>query len=476
MVREALKFYIGGEWVLPETPKTMDVINPATESVMGVISIGDKADVDKAVKAARAAFDGWNTTPVADRIAMMEKLLALYKTRWDEMATVITEEMGSPISKSKSSQVGAGFGQMHSALEAAKTFVFEDHQSPRIIQREGIGVCGLITPWNWPINQVGAKVAPALLAGNTLVLKPSEIAPFDAVMLAEMIDEVGFPAGVFNLVNGDGPGVGEAMSSHPDIDMMSFTGSTRAGTAIAAAAAATVKRVAQELGGKSANIILDDDDFEKNVARDAFGVMMNTGQTCVAGTRMLVPQHRMDEAGAIAAKAVATIQVGDPKKVDTQMGPQVSEVQWSKVQDLIQQGIDEGAKLVAGGTGKPEGLNMGYYSRPTVFIHVNNDMIIAREEIFGPVLSILGYETTDEAVDIANDSPYGLAAYVSGTDQDKAINIARRLKAGQITVNDPDWDMGAPFGGYKQSGNGREGSHYGLEDFLETKAIMAPGL
>ncbi len=472
MHKNAMKFYIDGRWVDPITPKSLDVINPATEQPIGQISLGSEQDVDIAVQAAKRAFESFSQTSKDDRIAMLETILRLYKERWNDLASVISAEMGAPIKMATSSQVGAGFGQMNSVLEALKDFEFEREVGPRIIVREPIGVCGLITPWNWPINQVGAKVAPALAAGCTMVLKPSEIAPYDAMLLADIIHDAGVPAGVFNLINGEGPTVGAAMSAHADIDMMSFTGSTRAGSAVAQAGAAGVKRIAQELGGKSANILLDDVDFEKIVMRDVFTCMGNTGQSCNAPTRMLVPQSRMEEVAAIAAKTISKIKVGDPASTETHMGPQVSELQWGRVQSLIGMGIDEGAQVITGGLGKPDGLETGYYTRPTIFAGVTNDMTIAREEIFGPVLSIIGYKDEEDAIAIANDTLYGLAGYVSSADHDRAVAVARRIRAGQIMVNGPAWDINAPFGGYKHSGNGREGGIFGLEDFLETKAII----
>ena len=396
-MREMLQFYIDGKWVDPVTPNPFDVINPATEAVCGRISLGSAADVDLAVAAARRAFATYSQTTREERIALLEAILAEFTKRHDEVAEAIMEEMGAPWSLAKNAQAASGPQHIKAALRALKTFEFEERNRTTLIVKEPIGVCGLITPWNWPMNQIAVKVAPALAAGCTMVLKPSEIAPFDAMIFAEILDAAGVPAGVFNLVNGDGPGVGTALSQHPDVDMMSFTGSTRAGVLVAQNAAPTVKRVAQELGGKSANIVLDDADFEKAVKSGAADVFENTGQSCDAPSRMLVPKDRMEEAAALAASVAEATIVGDPTDEKTEVGPLVSEVQWNKVQGLIRKGIDEGATLAAGGTGRPEGLDKGYYARPTVFADVSNDMTIAREEIFGPVLSIIPYEDDDDA-------------------------------------------------------------------------------
>ncbi len=471
-MKNALKFYIDGQWVDPLAPKTLDVINPATEQAMGRISLGAAADVDRAVAAARKAFASYHLTSRDERIAWLEKILQVYKTRWDEMAEVISMEMGAPMAFSRSSQTGAGYSGFKEALAALKSFEFEYPLGNSQIIREGIGVCGLITPWNWPINQVAIKVAPALACGCTMVLKPSEVAPFDAMILAEIIDEAGVPAGVFNLVNGDGPTVGEAMSAHSGIDMMSFTGSTRAGVCVARASAHTVKRVAQELGGKSPNIILDDADLETAITQGVKMMMQNTGQSCNAPSRMLVPADSLNEVREIAIRAASSIVVGDPQDSNVDIGPVVSEAQWNKIQGLIQKGMEEGCEVLIGGPGKPEGLETGYYVRPTIFAGVNNDMTIAVEEIFGPVLCILTYNNLDEAVDIANDTDYGLSAYVASTNIDRALDVARRLRAGNVHINGSWGTEPTPFGGYKQSGNGREGGVFGFEDFLETKAVM----
>ena len=470
-MREMLQFYIDGKWVDPVEPNPFDVINPATEAVCGRISLGSAADVDLAVAAARRAFESYSQTTREERIALLEAILAEFMKRHDEVAEAIMEEMGAPWGLAKNAQAASGPQHFKAALRALKTFEFEERNRTTLIVKEPIGVCGLITPWNWPMNQIAVKVAPALAAGCTMVLKPSEIAPFDAMILAEILDTAGVPAGVFNLVNGDGPGVGTALSQHPDVDMMSFTGSTRAGVLVAQNAAPTVKRVAQELGGKSANIVLDDADFEKAVRSGAADVFENTGQSCDAPSRMLVPRERMAEAAALAASVAEATIVGDPTDEKTEVGPLVSEVQWHKVQGLIQKGIDEGASLAAGGTGRPAGLDKGYFARPTVFADVSNDMTIAREEIFGPVLSIIPYDDDDDAVRIANDTPYGLSGYVSSGNLDRARKIAARMRTGMVHINGAHLDSMAPFGGYKQSGNGREWGPHGIEEFLEVKSV-----
>ena len=470
-MREMLQFYIDGSWVDPVTPNPFDVINPATEEVCGRISLGSAADVDLAVAAAKRAFASYSQTTREERIELLEAILAEFAKRHDEVAEAIMEEMGAPWGLAKNAQAASGPQHIKAALRALKTFEFEERNRTTLIVKEPVGVCGLITPWNWPMNQVAVKVAPALAAGCTMVLKPSEIAPFDAMIFAEILDTAGVPAGVFNLVNGDGPGVGTALSQHPDVDMMSFTGSTRAGVLVAQNAAPTVKRVAQELGGKSANIILDDADFETAVKDGAADVFDNTGQSCDAPSRMLVPRDRMDEAAALAAAVAEATIVGDPTDEKTEVGPLVSAVQWDKVQALIQQGIDEGATLAAGGTGRPEGLDKGYFAKPTVFADVSNDMTIAREEIFGPVLSIIPFEDDDDAVRIANDTLYGLSGYVSSGNLDRARNVAARMRTGMVHINGAHLDSMAPFGGYKQSGNGREWGAHGIEEFLEVKSV-----
>ncbi len=470
-MREMLQFYIDGKWVDPQSPNTLDVINPATEEVCGRISIGAAEDVDLAVAAATRAFESYSQSSREDRIALLESVLAEFAKRHDDVAEAIMEEMGAPWGLARDSQAASGPQHIKAAIRALKEYPFEERNRTTLVIKEPIGVCGLITPWNWPMNQVAVKVAPALAAGCTMVLKPSEIAPFDAMIFAEILDAAGVPAGVFNLVNGDGPGVGTALSQHPGVDMVSFTGSTRAGVLVAQNAAPTVKRVAQELGGKSANILLDDADFENAVKRGAGDVFENPGQSCDAPSRMLVPKARMDEAAAAAASVAEATIVGDPRDEKTEVGPLVSDLQWNKVQDLIQKGIDEGATLAAGGTGKPDGIEKGYFARPTVFANVSNDMTIAREEIFGPVLSIIPYEDEDEAVRIANDTPYGLSGYVSSSDLDRARKVAARMRTGMVHINGAWADSASPFGGYKQSGNGREWGAHGIDEFLEVKSI-----
>ena len=469
-MREYMKFYIDGQWVDPVTPKTIDVINPATEEVAGHISGGSAADVDKAVKAARKAFETYSLTTREERIDLLQRILAEYQKRFGEIANAITEEMGAPASLAQRAQAAIGVGHLSTAIAVLKDYKFEEDRGPTRIVKEPIGVCGMITPWNWPINQIACKVVPALATGCTMVLKPSEEAPFSGYLWAEVLHAAGVPAGVFNLINGTGLDVGAAISSHPDIDMVSFTGSTRAGIEVAKAAAPTVKRVAQELGGKSPNIILEDADMKSAVARGVGSVMNNSGQSCNAPTRMLVPAKKMDEAISIAKEAAEATTVGDPNG-NSQIGPVVNKTQWDKIQKLIKAGIAEGATLVTGGPDRPDGLDKGYYVKPTVFANVTNDMTIAKEEIFGPVVSILGYDSVDQAVDIGNDTEYGLAAYISGTDMDKIHKVASQLRAGQVSINGGG-DMTAPFGGYKMSGNGREWGDYGFHEYLETKAVL----
>jgi aldehyde dehydrogenase (NAD+) len=470
-MREMLQFYIDGEWVDPVTPNTLDVINPATEEVCGRISLGSAADVDKAVAAAKKALPGFARTTRDERIALLERILEEFAKRHDDVANAIMEEMGAPWKLAKYAQAASGPQHIQAAIDALRSMDFEQQHGTTQIIKEPIGVCALITPWNWPINQIAVKVAPALAAGCTMVLKPSEIAPFDAIIFAEILDAAGVPPGVFNLINGDGPDVGVAMSSHPDVAMVSFTGSTRAGVSVAQNAAPTVKRVAQELGGKSANIILEDADFEKQVAKGASNCFDNTGQSCNAPTRMLVPASRIAEAAEIAGIRAESTTPGDPAGEATRIGPVVSEVQWNKIQDLIQKGIDEGATLVSGGVGRPEGLDKGFYVKPTVFSDVNNEMTIAREEIFGPVLAIIPYENESEAIRIANDTPYGLSGYVSSTNIAHAREVAAQLETGMVHINNAHLDAQAPFGGYKQSGNGREWGPHGIEEFLEVKSV-----
>jgi len=451
--------------------RTIPVIDPATEEPLGDIALGSAADVDKAVAAARAAFDGFASTSVEDRMALLGRIADVYKARFTEMGQVISAEMGAPISFATRFQAGAGMGHFRVARDLLKDFHFVERDGSTEIVREPIGVVGMITPWNWPANQICCKVAAALAAGCTMVLKPSEIAPYSALLIAEILEEAGVPKGVFNLVNGDAE-VGQAIAAHPQIDCVSFTGSTRAGIDVAVRAAPTVKRVGQELGGKSANIILDDDGFAKAVTEGAKLCFRNSGQSCNAPTRMLVPASRMAEASDLAKAVAEAMKVGSPADAATEMGPVVSEVQWNKIQALIEAGIKDGAKAVAGGSGRPKGLDKGYYVKPTVFANVTPEMTIAREEIFGPVLAIMPYKDADDAVRIANDHPFGLAAYVSGTDTAVATRIARKLRAGMVTVNLAPADPKAPFGGYRQSGNGREWGRFGIEEYLETKAVL----
>ena len=466
------QFYINGEWVNPVEARPFEVINPATEEVIATISLGSAADVDRAVAAAKAAFPAYSQTTREQRIELMQRIMATYQARYAEFAEAISDEMGAPMGLATKAQAALMLAHLGTAIEVLKNFEFEEDLGTTRVFREPVGVCGFITPWNWPGNQIACKMAPALATGCTMVLKPSEIAPLDAYLLAEVMHEAGVPAGVFNLVNGDGPTVGAILSSHPDVDMVSFTGSTRAGVQVAKNAADTVKRVCQELGGKSANIMLDDVDFQSAVTRDVLGCFSNSGQSCNAPTRMLVPESRMADVIEIARAAAAQVKVGDPRAEGTTMGPVVSEVQYNKIQRLIQAGIDEGAELVCGGPGKPEGIEKGYFVRPTVFAGVRNDMTIAREEIFGPVLSIIPYRDEEDAVRIANDTVYGLSGYVSSASLDRARRVASRLRTGNVHLNGAGMDIAAPFGGYKQSGNGREWGAHGFDDFLEIKAVL----
>ena len=472
-MRDYRKFYIDGAWVDPVAAHDHAVINPATEAVAGQISLGGVADVDRAVTAARKAFASYSLFSREQRLELLQNVLAEYQKRYADIAAAITEEMGAPGWLSMQAQAAIGAGHLATGLEVLKTYSFEELRGTTLIAKEPIGVCAFITPWNWPINQIACKVVPALATGCTMVLKPSEIAPFSAVLWTEVLHAAGVPAGVFNLVNGDGPTVGAALSSHPQVDMVSFTGSTRAGVEVARNAAPTVKRVHQELGGKSPNIVLDDADLAAAVTGGVKAVMMNSGQSCNAPTRMLVPAAKMGAAKDIARAAAEATTVGSPDG-NAAIGPVVSEVQWHKIQGLIQKGIDEGATLVAGGTGRPEGLETGYYVKPTIFADVTNDMTIAREEIFGPVLAMLPYETEGQAITVANDTVYGLAAYVQG-EPEHARQVARQLRAGQVSINGAGPDMMAPFGGYKQSGNGREWGDHAFADFLETKAVVGWG-
>ena len=467
-----LKFYINGQWVDPVTPGTLNVINPTTEEPFASISMGSADDVNKAVAAAKGAFESFSRTSVAERLELFSAILDEYKKRYDDIATTISTEMGAPIWLSQAAQAATGQKHFATTMEILKNFQWQETKGNYLLRREPVGVCGLITPWNWPINQIACKVAPALAAGCTMILKPSEVAPINAIIFTEILAAAGVPAGVFNLINGDGPSVGEAMSAHADIHMMSFTGSTRAGVLVAKGAADTVKRVAQELGGKSANIILEDADLQAAVSSGVSQCFINSGQSCNAPTRMLVPARSHAEALAIAKTTADGIKPGDPFAEGTVIGPVVSEVQFNKIQGLIQAGIDEDAELVAGGTGRPDGLNAGYFVKPTVFGQVSNDMTIAQEEIFGPVLAILPYASEADAIAIANDSPYGLSGYVQSGSTEHALEVAAQIRSGNVHINGENFDFTAPFGGYKMSGNGREWGDLGFEEFLETKAIF----
>lgn len=466
------QFYIDGQWIQPVEDRRLDVINPATEEPFATIALGGGADVDRAVAAARHAFTSYAQTSREERLDLLAEIVSVYQRRKEDLAEAISSEMGAPLALARERHVPAGLGHLQRVIEVLKTYVFDERIGTALVTREPIGVVGLITPWNWPLNQIACKVGPALAAGCTMVLKPSEVAPLSGLIFAEILEEAGIPAGVFNLVNGDGPGVGQAISSHPDIDMVSFTGSTRAGILVAKAAADTVKRVHQELGGKSPNILLDDADFQVAVNHGARACFANSGQSCNAPTRLLVPVQRQDEAIDVAKRVAAETVVGDPRSESTMIGPVVSATQFDRIQSLIQAGIDEGATLVAGGPGRPAGLNRGYYVQPTVFANVDNAMRIAREEIFGPVLSILPYETEEDAIRIANDTVYGLSSYVTSGDIERSQWVARRIRAGMVHLNGARGDNAAPFGGYKQSGNGREWGRFGFEEFLETKSIF----
>ena len=474
-MKDCRKFYIDGRWVEPVKSRDFPVQNPATEETVATISLGSKEDVDKAVAAARKAFATFGETTREERIALLERIIGVYASRLAEVAETISQEMGAPLWLAKAAQAPSGLAHLMEALEVLKSYAFEEQKGSTLFRKEAIGVVGMITPWNWPMNQISCKVAPALAAGCTMVLKPSEIAPLSGYLWTEILDQAGVPPGVFNMVNGDGPTVGAAIASHPDVDMVSFTGSTRAGVAVAQAAAPTVKRVTQELGGKSANIILDDADLAAAVAGGVMTCVQNSGQSCNAPTRMLVPKKRLAEAIAIAREAAEKVTVGPPDADGVTIGPVASEAQFEKIQRLIKKGMEEGAELVTGGPGRPEGVSKGYYVRPTVFAGVRNDMTIAREEIFGPVLSILTYEDEDDAVRIANDTPYGLSGYVSSGDLEHARTLARRIRSGNVHVNGAMPDFKGAFGGYKQSGNGREWGEHGFEEFLEVKSIFGYG-
>lgn len=470
-VKHDLQFYIDGTWVDPVVAQSMDVIDPSTEEAFARISLGSEADVDRAVAAARKAFPAFAMSTVAERLNLLERITDVYRKRSEDLAVAVSREMGAPRKFALESQVAAGLAHLVKLAQTLENFRFSEVKGRNLVVNEPIGVAGLITPWNWPLNQITCKVGPALAAGCTMVLKPSEIAPLNAIIFAEILEEAGVPPGVFNLVNGDGPTVGHAMSVHPDIDMISFTGSTRAGILVAKAAADSVKRVHQELGGKSANILFDDVDLETAVSKGVAGCFGNSGQSCNAPTRMFVPRALHDEAARIARDAAVKFVVGPADSPKSRLGPVVSGAQYNKIQELIDSGIREGATLVAGGTGRPSGLNRGYFVRPTVFADVTPNMRIAREEIFGPVLSILPYDTEEEVVKLANDSVYGLAAYIQSKDMERAQRVAAQMRAGNVYINYPAWDVGLPFGGYKQSGNGREYAEYGLEEFLEIKGI-----
>src|SRR5215813_2571333 len=466
------EFYIDGKWVSPLKRSDFAVVNPATEEPVASISLGSAADVDMAVSAAKKAFAAWSETSRDERLALLRRIIEIYQAKNEDMAAIISREMGAPISLARKAQVPAGLAHLAEAARVLETLSFEEVRGSTLMRKEAIGVCGLITPWNWPMNQIACKVAPAFAAGCTMVLKPSEIAPLSAYLFAQILDEAGVPPGVFNLVNGDGATVGAAISSHPSIDMVSFTGSTRAGVAVAIAAAPTVKRVTQELGGKSANIILDDADLEGVVSNGVRSCFINSGQSCNSPTRMLVSRKQHDAALEIAKATAESMRVGDPFGDSTMLGPVASQAQFDKVQRLIQAGIDEGAQLAVGGTGRPEGLGRGYYVKPTVFGKVRNDMSIARDEIFGPVLSILPYDGDDDAVRIANDTPYGLSGYVSSGDLKRAREVATKIRSGNVHVNGAQIDFHSCFGGYKQSGNGREWGEPGFEEYMELKAVL----
>ncbi|MFM0356115.1 aldehyde dehydrogenase family protein [Paraburkholderia nemoris] len=471
----ALKFYIDGAWVEPSGTARLPVIDPCTEEAFAEVAMGTPADIDRAVAAAKRAFTSFSQTTPAERLALIRRILEVFLERHDEMGDTISRELGAPRAMAHAWQAGIGRRHLDELIRTCETFAWQRKKGTTLVNHEPVGVAALITPWNWPINQIVCKAAPAIAAGCTMVLKPSEVTPLNALLFAEILDAAGVPPGVFNLVNGDGPTVGAALAAHPDVDMVSFTGSTRAGIEIAKLAAPTVKRVHQELGGKSANILLDDVDFEAAVTAGVNSCFNNSGQSCNAPTRMLVPEARHDEAVAIARRAAEAHRVGPADHERTTMGPVVSSVQFERVERLIAAGIDEGAQVVAGGLGRPQGLERGYYVQPTVFANVRPSMTIAREEIFGPVLAIMPYRDEDDAIAIANDSPFGLAAYVQSADHERARRVAFRLRAGSVYLNYPSWDAGSPFGGYKQSGNGREYAEWGLEAFLEVKGIVGYG-
>jgi aldehyde dehydrogenase (NAD+) len=470
--RNLQRFYIDGEWVSPLIANRHAVINPASEEVIAMISLGGPADLDRAVVAASQAFANFSETTVEQRIALLKEIISSYRDRSEEMANTISREMGAPLSLSRSAQVPAGLSHLLEMVKVLEHFDLEAVKGSTLMRKEAVGVCGLITPWNWPMNQIVCKVAPALAAGCTVVLKPSEMAPLSAHLFAQILHEAGVPRGVFNLVDGDGPTVGAAIASHPGIDMVSFTGSAKAGVAVATAAAPSVKRVTQELGGKSANIIMEDANLATAVKDGVQACFRNSGQSCNAPTRMLVPRSRKDEAEKLAAQAASATRVGDPFAENVHLGPLAGKMQFEKVQTMIKKGMEEGARLVAGGPGRPEGFTKGYFAKPTVFSDVRNDMTIAREEIFGPVLCIIEYENEEDAIRIANDTPYGLSGFVTSGDVNRARRVARRIRAGNVHINNARVDFGGCFGGFKQSGNGREWGEAGIEEFLELKAVF----
>ncbi|KIX16284.1 aldehyde dehydrogenase family protein [Paracoccus sp. 228] len=468
-MQETDKFYINGAWIKPHGRNTHALINPADETLIAQIPMADAEDVDAAVAAARVAFKDWQFTSREERLVLLRRLLDLYNARYDDIAELMTREMGTTLGFSKAAQAWVGRAHLEVAIDALERLQIEELRGTTLISLEPVGVCALITPWNWPMNQLVVKAAPALAAGCTMVAKPSEFSPLSSILFAELVHQAGFPKGVYNHLTGYGETVGEALAAHPDVDMVSITGSTRAGIAVARTAAETVKRVAQELGGKSANIILRDADLESAVKDGVDACYVNCGQACRAPARMLVPAERMEDAKRYAREAAEAHSVGDPE-TDVALGPVVNKAQFDRIQSLIQSGIDEGATLVTGGTGLPEGLSKGFYVKPTVFSDVKPGMTIEREEIFGPVIALIPYDTEEDAIRIANDSVYGLSAYIQSANLEKARNIARRLRVGSIWINGADWDARAPFGGYKQSGNGREHGEWGLHDYLEVKS------
>jgi aldehyde dehydrogenase (NAD+) len=471
-MKDCRQFYIDGKWVSPAQARDFLVINPANEETVATISLGSVVDVDKAVAAAKLAFESYSQTTIEQRLAFLRQIIQVYQAKSDEMAETISLEMGAPLSLSRKAQVPAGLAHLLEIVKVLESFKFEEIKGSTLMRKEAIGVCGLITPWNWPMNQIVCKVAPALAAGCTVVLKPSEMAPLSAYLFAQILHEASLPAGVFNLVNGDGPTVGAALAAHPDVAMVSFTGSTRGGVAVAQAAALTVKRVTQELGGKSANIILDDANLDEAVSDGVQTCFRNTGQSCNAPTRMFVPRSRMADVISAAKRTAEASRVGDPLAEGTAIGPLSSKAQFEKVQSFIKRGVEEGAELIAGGLGRPDGISKGYFVRPTVFANVSNDMVIAREEIFGPVLCVISYKDEDDAVRLANDTPYGLSGFVTSGNIERARRVAKRIRSGNVHINGARVDFAACFGGYKQSGNGREWGEAGLEEFLELKAIF----